>query len=108
MIFGVLTRVIPIPARSGDRLPPHPACPVFELQNDLTGTMLNIPAHSLYFRCYAAAFSQARRMAGTSSSVGWPGQDARNFAAMRTRRSLASISAVDGWDLVAYQGARAR
>jgi hypothetical protein len=46
MIFGVLTRVIPIPARSGDRLPRHPACSVFELQNDLAGILLNIPAHS--------------------------------------------------------------
>ena len=59
MIFGVLTRVIPIPARSGDRLPRHPACSVFEVQNEFAGTLLNILAHSLYFRCYAAAFSQA-------------------------------------------------
>jgi hypothetical protein len=40
--------------------------------------------------------------------VGWLGRDALNLAAMRTRRSLPAMSAVDGWTLVVYQGARAR
>jgi len=42
-----------------------------------------------------------------SSGVGWSGRDTLNLAAMMTRRSLAAMSAVDGWALVAYQGARA-
>ncbi len=43
-----------------------------------------------------------------SSGVGWPGRDALNLAAMMTRRSLPAMSAVEGWALVVYQGARAR
>src|SRR6516165_9476343 len=35
-------------------------------------------------------------------------RDALNLAAMLPRRSLAAMSAVDGWALLAYQGARAR
>jgi hypothetical protein len=44
-------------------------------------------------------------MAWISSGVGWSGRDALNLAAMRTRRSLPSMSAMDGWVLRAYQGA---
>jgi predicted RNA polymerase sigma factor len=43
-----------------------------------------------------------------SSGVGWSGRDALNLAAMMTRRSLAAMSAVDGWALLAYQGAQSR
>src|SRR6266567_8840728 len=63
---------------------------------------------SLDFRDYAARSSQARRMTLISSGVGWSGRDTLNLAAMMTRRSLAAMSAVDGWVLVVYQGARAR
>jgi hypothetical protein len=63
---------------------------------------------TLDFRSYAAASSQARRMTWISSGVGGWGRDARYFAVMRTRRSLPSMSAVDGWALVVYQGARVR
>ena len=63
---------------------------------------------ALDFRGYAARSSQARRMMLISSGVGWPGRDARNLAAMRTRRSLLAMLAVDGRALVVYQGARAR
>ncbi len=62
----------------------------------------------LDFRGYAARFSQARRRMLISSGVGWSGRDALNLAAMMTRRSLAAMPAVDGWALLAYQGARAR
>jgi len=66
------------------------------------------PGRSLGFRSYAAASSQARRRTLISSGVGWSGRDALNLAAMMTRRSLAAMSAVDGWALLAYQRARAR
>jgi hypothetical protein len=62
----------------------------------------------LGFRSYAAASSQARRRTLISSGAGWSGRDAFNLAAMMTRRSLAAMSAVDGWAFVVYQGARAR
>src|SRR5690348_4014960 len=62
----------------------------------------------LDFRGYAARSSQARRMTRISSGVGWSGRDALYLAAMMTRRSLAAMSAVEGWVLLAYQGARAR
>src|SRR2546421_4290511 len=61
----------------------------------------------LDFRDYAASSSQARRMTLISSRVGWSGLGGRNLAAMRTRRSLAAMSAVDGWALVVYQGGSA-
>jgi hypothetical protein len=57
-----------------------------------------------------AAGRRVRQVAGSrrrmliSSGVGWSGRDARNLAAMRTRRSLPAMSAVDGWALLAYQG----
>jgi predicted lipoprotein with Yx(FWY)xxD motif len=73
-----------------------------------TSIHCRIRAVNLDFRSYAAASSQARRMTWISSGVGGWGRDARYFAAMRTRRSLPSMSAVDGWALVVYQGARAR
>src|SRR4029077_9836770 len=63
---------------------------------------------ALGFRSYGAALSQARRRTLISSRVGWSGRDALNLAAMMTRRSLAAMSAVDGWALVVYKGARAR
>src|SRR5271165_1778024 len=47
-------------------------------------------------------------MALISSGVGWSGRDALNRAAMTTRRSLPAMSAVDGWALAVYQGARWR
>src|SRR5713226_5841906 len=62
----------------------------------------------LDFRRYAARSSQAKRRTVISSGVGWSGRDALNLAAMMTRRSLAAMSAVDGWAFVVYQGARAR
>ena len=62
----------------------------------------------LDFRGYAARSSQATRMTLISSGVGWSGRDALNLAAMMTRRSLPAMSAVEGWALVVYQGARAR
>jgi hypothetical protein len=70
----------------------------------------DVPAPPVFldFRDYAARSSQARRMTLISSGVGWLGRDALNLAAMRTRRSLPAMSAVDGWTLVVYQGARAR
>jgi hypothetical protein len=37
-----------------------------------------------------------------SSGVGWSGRDALYLAAMMTRRSLAAMSAVDGWALLVY------
>src|SRR5690348_2312128 len=43
-----------------------------------------------------------------SSRAGWSGRDARNLAAMRTRRSLASMPTVQGWALLWYHGARLR
>src|SRR5207245_2861113 len=66
--------------------------------------------HSTFavMRGHAAASSQARRMAWISSHVGWSRRDGLNRAAMMTRRSLAAMSAVDGWVLVVYQGARRR
>lgn len=63
---------------------------------------------ALDFRGYAARSSQARQMTRNSSGVGWSGRVALNLAAMMTRRSLAAMSAVDGWVLVVYQGTRAR
>src|SRR5207237_1643000 len=59
---------------------------------------------SLDFRSYAAASSQASRMAWSSSHVGWSGRGALNLAAMRTRRSRAVMSLVDGSALLVYQG----
>src|ERR1039457_4772882 len=47
-------------------------------------------------------------MARISWGVGWSGRDSLNLAAMRTRRSLAVMSAVAGAVLVLYQGAAAR
>ena len=65
-------------------------------------------ALSLDFRSYAAAFSQARRRMLISVGVtGW-GPGRRNCAAMITRRSLASMSATEGWALSRYQGASLR
>src|ERR1035437_2260029 len=66
------------------------------------------PSSPLDFRSYAAAVSQARWMAWISPGVGWSGRYGLNLAAMRTRRSLAVMSDVDGWVLVLYQGAAAR
>src|SRR6266487_6799125 len=65
-----------------------------------------VKAFLLEFHHYAAGFSQARRMAWISAGVGCSGRAHRNLAAIRTRRSLASMSAVDGWVFVRYQGAR--
>ena len=59
-------------------------------------------------RGHAAASSQARRMAWISSHVGRSRRDGLNRAVIRTRRSLAAMSAVDGWVLVLYQGAPRR
>ena len=47
-------------------------------------------------------------MALISAGVSWSARGSRNFAAIRTRLSLAVMSAVDGSALVTYQGARAR
>src|SRR5215469_5663798 len=63
---------------------------------------------ALDFRGYAAASSQASRMAWSSARVGWSGRDGLNLAAMMTRRSLAVMSAVDGSALDVYQGAFSR
>src|SRR5215468_5136553 len=46
-------------------------------------------------------------MAWISAWVGCSGRAGRNLAAVRTRRSLASMSAVDGRVFVRYHGARA-
>jgi len=43
-------------------------------------------------------------MAWSSSHVGWSGRGALNLAAMRTRRSRAVMSLVDGPDFVVYHG----
>ncbi len=63
---------------------------------------------ALDFRSYAAASSQASRMAWISWGVGWSGRVALNLAVMRTRRRVAAMSLVDGSALVVYQGAFAR
>src|SRR6266498_1965053 len=47
-------------------------------------------------------------MVWISARVGCSGRAGRNLAAMRTRRSLVSMSAVEGLVLVRYQGRRAR
>ena len=69
-----------------------------------------VPCHSTFavMGGHAAASSRARRMAWISSHVGWSRRDGLNRAAIRTRRSLAAMSAVDGWVLALYQGARRR
>src|SRR5712664_4046086 len=59
---------------------------------------LGLDRKTLDFRGYAAAASvssQASRMAWISSHVGWSRRDGLNRAAIKTRRSLAAMSAVD-------------
>src|SRR5262245_11329831 len=94
-----LAQIWPIGASGADRNELHLGAPNQRYTGD---------RRSLGFRGYAAASSQARRRTLISSGVGWSGRDALNLAAMMTRRSLAAMSAVDGWALLAYQGARAR
>jgi len=77
-------------------------------QDAATGAPLEHLLVNLEFRRYAAGSSQARRMAWISVGVGCSGRAHRNLAAMRTRRSFASMSDVDGLVLVRYQGLRAR
>src|SRR5262249_2751294 len=62
----------------------------------------------LKFRRYAAVSSQARRMVWISVRVGCSGRAGRYLVAMRTRRSLVCMSAVEGLVLVRYQGRRVR
>src|SRR6266566_5449462 len=97
----------PIPV---DPAPERPLIHV-DLTSDLSDRTRCLDHHLhrfflLEFHHYAAGFSQARRMAWISAGVGCSGRAHRNLAAIRTRRSLASMSAVDGWVFVRYQGAR--
>src|SRR6266487_4054263 len=96
-----LFQLDPHPFRVG--LPPDPEPSVLRPRADMRESQ-----ERLDFRHHAAGLSQARRMAWSSAGVGCSGRAHRNLAATRTRRSLPSMSAVEGWVFVRYHGARAR
>src|SRR5674476_1290681 len=70
--------------------------------------LIGSPSDLLDFLTYAATSSQARRRMVISCGVGGWGSSWRYWAAMMTRRSLASMSRTEGWVFSRYHGASSR